>query len=275
MQSFTRRSTEIAAAAALVVLTTSGAASAQDVPTSRAFPGSFWISSGAVGPAEPENVLTQVGVEQGITVWERNAWFLVPFASLRLSADSQGYLWNNKHPSMLGVKLARRVPGGVIQGGGGVMFERVEGSNDGQHPTAFVNYWAGWTADRRAHLGGGPAGFPGHIDASSGLLSGADPENWLTAFSAQQGVAINRSKIASIVPYAGGVLAFDSKRRPWENRATYDLGVKAVRPMVGGIVEAGVAHRRQHQLLLDRVDSGPVAFVNLWIGWNPRAISSR
>jgi hypothetical protein len=274
MQSFTRRSIDIVAAAALVVLT-SGAASAQDVPTSRAYPGSFWISSGAVGPAEPENVLTQVGVEQGITAWERNAWFLVPFASLRLSADSQGYIWNNKHPSMLGVKLVRRVPGGVVQGGGGVMFERVEGSNDGQHPTAFVNYWAGWTADRRAHLGSGPAGFPGHIDASSGLLSGADPQNWLTAFSAQQGVAINRSKIMSIVPYAGGVLAFDSKRRPWENRATYDLGVKAVRPMAGGTVEAGVAHRRQHQLLLDHVDSGPVAFVNLWLGWNPRTISSR
>jgi len=274
MQSFTRRAIDIVAAAALVLLT-GGAASGQDVPTSRAYPGSFWISSGAVGPAEPENLLTQVGVEQGITVWQRDAWFVVPFASLRLSADSQGYLWNNKHPSMLGVKLVRRVPGGVVQGGGGVMFERVEGSNDGQHPTAFANYWAGWTADRRAHLGGGPAGFPGHIDASSGLLSGADPENWLTAFSAQQGVAINRSKIVSIVPYAGGVLAFDSKRRPWENRATYDLGVKAVRPMVGGIVEAGVAHRRQHQLLLDHVDSGPVAFVNLWIGWNPRTISSR
>jgi hypothetical protein len=176
---------------------------------------------------------------------------------------------------MLGVKLVRRVPGGVVQGGGGVMFERVEGSNDGQHPTAFVNYWAGWTADRRAHLGGGLAGFPGHIDASSGLLSGADPENWLTAFSVQQGVALNRGTIASIVPYAGGVLAFDSKRRPWENRATYDLGVKAVRPMPGGIVEAGIAHRRQHQLLLDHVDSGPVAFVNFWIGWNPRTISSR
>ena len=270
-----RRSIDIAVASAVVLLT-SAAASAQEVPASRAFPGSVWISSGAVGPAERENVLTQVGVEQGITVWERNAaWFLVPFASLRVSADSQGYLWNNKHPSMLGVKLVRRVPGGVVQGGGGVMFERVEGSNDGQHPTAFVNYWAGWTADRRAHLGGGPAGFPGHIDASSGLLSGADPENWLTALSAQQGLAINRSKILSIVPYAGGVVAFDSKRRTWENRATYDLGVKAVRPMVGGVVEAGVAHRRQHQLLVDRVDSGPVAFVNLWIGWKPRTISSR
>jgi hypothetical protein len=130
MQSFTRRSIDAVAAVALVFVT-SAAASGQDVPASRAFPGSFWISSGAVGPAEPENLLTQVGVEQGITVWERDAWFLVPFASLRLSADSQGYLWNNKHPSMFGVKLVRRVPGGVVQGGGGLMFERVEGANDG------------------------------------------------------------------------------------------------------------------------------------------------
>jgi hypothetical protein len=138
-----------------------------------------------------------------------------------------------------------------------------------------VNYWSGWTGDRRAHLGGGPAGFPGHVDASTGMLSGADPENWLTVISAQQGIAINRAQIASIVPYGGGMFAFDSKRRPWENRATYDLGVKLVRPVAGGVVEGGIAHRRQHQLLLDRVDSGPVAFVNLWIGWNPRTISSR
>ena len=274
MHPFPRRSVEIVLASALVVLI-NAAASGQDVPASRAFPGSFWISSGSVGPAEPENVVSQTAIEQGFTVWERNAWFLVPFASVRLSVDSHGYAWNNKHPSMLGVKLVRRLPGGVIQGGGGIMFERVDGSDDSRHPTAFVNYWAGWTEDQRAHLGSGPAGYPGHVDATSGLLSGADPENWLTAFSAQQGIALNRGHIASIVPYAGGMLAFDSKRRPWENRATYDLGVKAVRPLVGGIVEAGIAHRRQRQWLLDRVDSGPVAFVNLWIGWNPRTISSR
>jgi hypothetical protein len=274
MQPFTRRLVEIVVASALLVVT-GAAASGQNLPSSRAFPGSFWVSSGTVGPAEPDTVLTQVGIEQGFTVWERNAWFLVPFASLRVSADSQGYVWNNKHPSMLGVKLVRRVPGGVVQGGGGVMFERVDDSNDGQHPTAFVNYWSGWTGDRRAHLGGGPAGFPGHVDASTGMLSGADPENWLTVISAQQGIAINRAQIASIVPYGGGMFAFDSKRRPWENRATYDLGVKLVRPVAGGVVEGGIAHRRQHQLLLDRVDSGPVAIVNLWIGWNPRTISSR
>ena len=39
-----------------------------------------------------------------------------------------------------------------------------------------VNSWA--ALDRgcaEAHLGSGPAGYPGHVDASSGLLSGAEP----------------------------------------------------------------------------------------------------
>jgi hypothetical protein len=257
-------------------LATSGAAIAQEVPASRAYPGSFWISSGAIGPAEPDNYLTQAGLEQGFTVWERGSWFLVPFASVRVSADSQGYDWNNKHPSMVGVKLIRRVAGGVIQGGGGVMFERVDAAGDLRHPTAFVSYWAGWTADRQAHTGARGLSFPGNIDVSSGLLSGRDPHNWLTVISAQQGIAVYRSRVVSLVPYAGGMVGFDSKRRTWENRATYDLGVKLVRPLVGGVLEAGVAQRRQHQLTLDRAaESAPIAFVNLWIGWNPQTISAR
>jgi hypothetical protein len=255
---------------------TSASGWAQEVPSSRAYPGSFWISSGAIGPAEPDNHLTMAGLEQGFTAWNRGHWFLVPFASVRVSADSQGYDWNNKHPSMLGVKLIRRVPGGVIQGGGGVMFERVDAAGDLRHPTAFVSYWAGWTADRGAHTGNRGLSFPGHLDMSSGLLSGRDPENWLTVISAQQGIALYRSRVLSVVPYAGGMVGFDSKRRDWENRATYDLGVKLVRPLVGGVLEAGVARRRQHQLTLDlEAESAPIAFINLWIGWNPQTISAR
>ena len=73
-------------------------AGAQEIPPSIAFPGSFWISAGDVGPAERGNVLGQAGFEQGITVWERGSWFLIPHVSVSLMADSDGYEWNNRTP---------------------------------------------------------------------------------------------------------------------------------------------------------------------------------
>ena len=78
-----------------------------------------------------------------------------------------------------------------------------------------------------------------------------------------------------VVPYAAGTLNVDSKSRVWENRLTYDAGVKVVRHFVGGVVEGGVAGRRQHELLTGRVESAPVVYVNLWIGWNPRSTSQQ
>ena len=248
---------------------------AQEVPKSIAFPGSFWIAAGDVGPAERDNVVYQTGFEQGVVAWERGSWLLVPHLGVTLSTDSLGYDWNNKHPSILGVKLVRRIPGGVVQAGGGVLFERDPATGSERHATAFVHYWAGWTADRQAHRGATPTGFPGHAQASSGLLTGRDPDNWMTLVSAQQGIVAFRSPLFAVVPYVGGGFSVDTKRRIWENRVTYDAGVKLVRPLIGGVVEAGVAERRQHERLTGRVESAPVAYVNLWIGWNPRSVSTR
>ena len=214
---------------------------AQVPPNSIAFPGSFWISAGEVGPLERGNVLGQAGVEQGITAWEHGPWFLVPHLAVTIGTDTQGYDWNNKHPSTLGVKLVRRVPGGVVQAGGGVMFERDPETGQQRHGTAFVNYWAGWTADRRAHGGAHPAGFPGHIYSSSGLLTGRDPHNWITTISAEQGIVAFRRYSVAVTPYVSGAVSFDTKRRTWENRVIYDAGVKLVRPVIGGVVEVGVA----------------------------------
>jgi hypothetical protein len=250
-------------------------AAAQEIPSSTAFPGSFWISAGEMVPAERGNVLGQAALEQGITVWERGSWFLIPHASISLMADSYGYAWNNRHPSRVAVKIVRRVPGGLVQAGGGMMFE--PGTENGQdiHPTAAVDYWTGWAAEGLAQRGATFGGFPGYAWASSGLIAGRDPHNWITTAAAQQGLVVFRSHIVSVVPYAAGSVSFDSKDRPWENRLSYDAGVKVVRPLVGGVVEAGVAARRQHELLTGSVHSAPVVYVNLWIGWNPRALFQR
>ena len=248
---------------------------AQEIPSSIAFPGFFWISAGDVVPAERGNVVGQATFEQGITVWEHGSWFLIPHVNVSLMADSYGYEWNNRQPARMGVKIVRRVRGGVVQASGGMMIEPNAASDEQRHPTAAVDYWTGWAAEGGAQRGASFGGFPGYAWASSGLIAGRDPHNWITTAAAQQGLVVFRSRVVSVVPYAAGAVSFDSKERPWENRVSYDAGVKVVRPLVGGMVEAGVAARRQHELLTDHVHSAPVAYVNLWIGWNPRSIFHR
>jgi hypothetical protein len=171
------------------------------------------------------------------------------------------------------MKLVWRVPGGALQGGGGLMFERDPATNDDRHLTAFVSYWTGWAAEGPAQRGGIFRGFPGHLSANSGLMTGRDPQNWMTRIDGQQGVAVLRTRALAAVPYSAGVVTFDSKRRVWENRVSLDAGLKIVRPIVGGVVEAGVAERRQYTVLTGEVSTAPVAYINLWVGWNPRLVT--
>jgi hypothetical protein len=248
---------------------------AQELPSSRAFPGSFWLSTGNVGPAERGNVVGQASLEQGATVWQRRDWFAIPFVSAQMTADSAGYEWNDRHPAQVGMKLVWRVPGGAVQGGAGLMFEREPVSGDDRHLSAFVSYWSGWAAEGLAQRGSPFRGFPGHLSATSGLMTGRDPQNWMTRIDGQQGIAILRNRVIAAVPYGGGVVTFDSKRRIWENRVTLDAGLKLVRTFVGGVVEAGVAERRQYTVLTGDVSAAPVVYVNLWVGWNPRTVTQR
>jgi hypothetical protein len=163
----------------------------------------------------------------------------------------------------------------MVQAGAGMMFEPNADSDEQWHPTAAVDYWTGWAAEGAAQHGAKFGGYPGYAWASSGLIAGRDPQNWITTAAAQQGLVVFRSQIFSVVPYAGAAASFDTKRRTWENRVSYDAGVKLVRPMVGGVVETGIAARRQHEVLTGQVHFAPVAYVNLWIGWNPRSLFNR
>jgi hypothetical protein len=251
------------------LLLASSTASAQQPDTPLALPGSFWISIGDVGPAEPDNTIGQASLEQGITVWRSGSWFLVPFVGASVGTDSLGYEWNDRHPVTVAVRLQRRIGNGVAQAGGGVMFERDPESGEDRHPTAFAGYWTGWQMDRGAHLGRTPVAFPGSVNVSTGLLTGRDPDNWLTYAAVQQGVTAVRIKRVAVVPYGSLGVSLDSKGRPWENRARGDAGLKLAHAFTGGIVEAGIAQRVQRELKTGRQTSAPVVFVNLWVGWNP------
>jgi hypothetical protein len=255
----------------LYVVTGSAFAQQGTPPTPVTLPGSFWMSTGNAGPAEPENRISQGMLEQGITTWRHGSWFAGPFVSLSFTADTAGYDWNNKHPVTLGGKLQHRIGNGVVQAGAGLMFERDPISGDERHPTAFVGYWAGWQGDLAAHTRGRRLAFPGSVNVSSGLLTGRDPDNWMSYATLQQGISAVRAGGFAVVPYASSGVTFDTKRRTWQNRLTNDAGVKVVRTITGGVVEAGVAQRYQYEMLTGRGTAEPVVFVNLWIGWNPVA----
>ena len=257
----------------LCALTGSAGAQQSTPPTAITLPGSFWTSAGNAGPTEPGNNLTQGAVEQGVTVWRRASWFVVPFVSMSFTADTAGYEWNNKHPITLGAKLQRRFGNGVLQAATGVMFEQDPSTGEKRHPTAFVGYWAGWQGDLRAHARGGGPSFPGSVNITSGLLTGRDPDNWMSYATLQQGIAVARGGGFVLVPYGSSGVSFDSKRRIWQNRVTNDAGVKVARVITGGVIEAGVAERHQYEMLTGRNMADPVVFVNLWIGWNPLAVN--
>jgi hypothetical protein len=239
-----------------------------------AFPGSFWIAAGHVGPLEPDNTVGQSHFEQGLTIWSTDAWFVIPYLAVSYTADSLGYNWNNKHPSTVGLKLARRVRNGVVEAGGGVMFERDPATGRERHPTAYASFWSGWRADSGGHRGGRVSGYPGNMYVVSGLLTGRDPRNWVTVMSAQQGILVYKWRGIAVVPHVAALASVDTKQRNWENRVSYDGGVKLARHFSGGVIEGGVVQRRQHQFRTNRVASAPVVFVNFWIGWNPSAINS-
>ena len=255
----------------LCALTSSAGAQQSTPPTPMTLPGSFWVSTGNVGPAEPDNRMTQGAMEQGITLWRHGSWFVGPFAAVSFAADTAGYDWNNKHPMTIGGKLQQRMGNGVLQVGAGVMFEEDPNTGEDRHPTAFVGYWLGWQGDSRAQAQGDRPAFPGSVNVSSGLLTGRDPDNWMSYATLQQGITVARAGGFAFVPYGSSGVSFDSKQRPWQNRLTNDAGMKVVRAISGGVIETGIAYRHQYEMLTGLGTSEPVVFVNLWIGWNPVA----
>jgi len=262
--------------AAISLLTSASFASAQEqLPSSLAFPGSFWISAGEAGPAEPGNTVGHASFEQGITVFRHGPWFVTPFVNASLVADSRGYEWNDRNPVSVGVKLQRRTPGGVIYGGGGIMIERNPATGHRRHASLFSGYWTGWQLDTSSHVGATPFGLPGSLNFASGLMNGREPDNWVSWAMVQQGVRVYRHYGIAAVPYTSLQASIDTKDRPWNNRATADLGFKAVRAIGGAAIEAGVAQRTQRQFQSGQQTSEPVMFVNLWVGWNPSATLSR
>lgn len=115
------------------------------------YPGTTWGSisypSGLVAP-ENHDVLLAGRIEQG-AIWfrfgERSEWSLNTYAAINYSADNKGLPYNNKLTPLVGVKITRRLDGGLLDLGVQLAHERRfkdHQSNTGVQ--AYAGWWFGW-----------------------------------------------------------------------------------------------------------------------------------
>ena len=78
---------------------------ADALPQGTRFPGSSWGTLGTHAPAEGQNLLLTVHLEQGVTAVRLGHAAVVPFASVTVTSDAAGHHWNNLRLSGQGVKL--------------------------------------------------------------------------------------------------------------------------------------------------------------------------
>lgn len=258
----------------LVLLIAPAVAVAQETPStpsSVAFPGSVNMTVGNVTPTERGNVVSLTMLEQGVTVWRHKNTFVSGLAQLSVGRDSDHYAWNNRRPVTLGVRFSQVLSNSVLQLNVGESIVSDTTTSRVMKPVAYASYWAGW----RHSLSGGtfrPRALPGTFWITSGVVSGLEPDNWVTSASFDQGAMVYEHGRTALIPYTRFTANADTRGSTWNNRTSVDAGLKVRRTVMGGVVDAGVAARRQYERLSGTSRTAGVAFVELWYGWNPRAI---
>jgi hypothetical protein len=254
----------------------SGLAAGQDqpkAPYSVIFPGSFGGTIGSLAPTEPGNVISQVALEQAITPWHHGSFFVGAFVRVSIGKDTQGLAWNNRAPSMFGVRLVKVMPSSVLQlNVGAARAGQTTGPNTLRR-AVYGSYWAGWRGTRGgATQGILPDAFPGSFSAVSGLVTPLEPTNWITSAGFEQGVTLVRRQGTSFIPFTRLAAGSDSLKYSWNNRMSVEGGTKLRQIVPGGVIDIGVSRRYQYDRISRTGRSAPVVFAEMWIGWNPRSL---
>lgn len=262
----------------LVVLCAPRAAMAQTVETTLTrtllLPGSLNLSAGTLAPAEPDNLLTSVTTEQGFTAFRRNRLFVVGFMNVTARYDTDNLPWNRTMPATAGVKIVTLTRAGMFQGVIGVnALERTDAVRVSK--AVYGTYWTSWRGDAVSSHRLISKALPGHAYASTGFVTAAEPENWISSVYVQQGATLIRHWGVSAIPFVGAGGTADTAGAPWNNRTRLDAGVKATRELLTGVLEAGIAQRREWDYRAGDRRVAPVIFVNYWLGWNPAVGRSR
>src|SRR5579872_7279214 len=174
--------------------------SAQELPTPRLLPGSVSVSAGTLSPSEPDNVTSTTSVDQGVTAWRSGSLFVLGYLAITQRNDTAGDPWNTNTPVTLGGRVVKTGTFGVLQANAGVGLVAHATTGTPVAPIAYVSYWAGWR--------NGPAkpirfalAFPGHVWASSGVVTPLERNNWITSASDEQGVTVLRGGGFDLVPF--------------------------------------------------------------------------
>ena len=249
-------------------------AAAQDTPSTPAtigFPGSINMTLGNVAPTEPGNVVSLTMLEQGVTVWRHKASFVSGVAQASIGRDTDHFTWNNRRPVTFALRFSQVMSNSVLQLNVGESIVNGPSTVSAVTPVAYASYWAGW----RHPLSGGrfaPRALPGTFWVTSGVTSGLEPDNWVTSAAFDQGVNVYEHGRTSVIPYTRFNISGDTRGFSWDNRTSIDGGVKVRRMVMGGVIDTGIAARRQQERITGTTRTAAVAFVELWYGWNPRAI---
>ena len=239
------------------------------------FPGSLNVSIGTLAPTERNNVLTTVRAEQGVTAWRKGSMFVVGFVDATKRHDSAGLSWNRTAPTTAGVKLMSTTGNGVVQVVAGVTAQTVNQRSARVTRALYATYWNGWSGSfASTHSRVLPDAFPGQMYASSGYVSAAEPDNWVSSAAIQQGTTVIRRYGVAVIPYIGAAVTADTAGYNWNNRSDLEGGVKVARTLPGGgVIEMAVAKRSQFNRITHESHTRPIVSMNYWMGWAPRHMS--
>jgi hypothetical protein len=111
------------------------------------YPGHVYAYSGYITAAEPDNWISAVRVEQGVSVLRSGQFAAIPFVGVGAGRDTQRFGWNNRTQMDGGIKIARSIAGGVIDVGFAERREESRLTHEARvAPVFFVDMWIGWNA---------------------------------------------------------------------------------------------------------------------------------
>src|SRR5271156_6093682 len=181
----------------------------------QSLPGQFWTDNGNISPVEKGDIISASYFEQGVTL---HRWDFANFevlGAVGLTADTQGYSWNNRVVGTVGGRFNKIVgTKGIIELNATYTYEDrwlTHQTKGGFTPS--VTYWFGWNpvANQASRL-------PGSTWGAVGWLSPVEFHNTIYNQYIKQGVVAKRfGTHSSVQPYTEITTSKDTSHFDWEN----------------------------------------------------------
>jgi hypothetical protein len=233
----------------------------------QSFPGQAWEDLGNISPVEHNDVISATYVEQGVTLYRAPSYNFEAFGSVGVTADTLGYVWNNRVVGSAGGRFNYLVgTKGIIEVNATYTYEdRFLSSQTAGGFTPSVDYWFGWHP-----IANTKSRFPGSTWGAAGLLSPVEHNNFIFNQYAKQGVVAKRfGSHTALQPYAEITTSVDTSRYDWENYVRPGAGIELVYTKGNSMTELGGGYVYEHRTLSGLSAGGYSVFMKFWLGWNP------